>query len=522
MTNRNNNAIQAGSKVAFNTFAMYTKVVITVGVTLYSTRIILNELGEDDFGAFNLIAGVVGMLAFFNGAVCVSIQRYMSQAMGMNDKERFYDIFRISVRLGFLLGILMVIVIETLVFFFFDQLNIAPDRIFASKMVLHCIVLSTFFSIISIPYEANIFAHEDMFLISLIFILESFLKLGVAIYLIYSPFDKLIVYGLLIAAIYMNSTVLKRFYCRYKYDEHKVKIKKKQDRRFFVEIAKFAGWTSVEPLSRILSTQVIAVILNLFGGTVVNAAYGIANQVNGQMVYFSSTFLSAINPQIMKSEGQSDRERTVRLSLLACKISFLLLSFFTIPLIIEMPYVLDLWLKNVPGNTVLFCRIILFSTLISQLTYGLQSGIQAVGRIRNYQMISGIIKLLVLLVTFILFKSGWALHIVIFTFIFVEVINLVIRSQFAIHLLGINGKRLFIDVLLKPVLAFLIIFALSQLSVYIVADGFIRLMTTTALSSFTLLLAIKFIILNKDEYQKVKNIWLDFIKRIRDMLHLNK
>jgi Na+-driven multidrug efflux pump len=514
-----NNTIQAGSKVAFNTLAMYAKVVITVGVTLYSTRIILNELGEDDFGAFNLIAGIVGMLAFFNTSVCVSIQRYMSQAMGMNDKERFYDIFRISVRLGFLLGILMVIVIETLVFFFFDQLNIAPDRMFASKMVLHCIVASTFFSIISIPYEASIFAHEDMFLISLLFILESFLKLGIAIYLIYSPFDKLIVYGLLMAAIYMGATFLKRFYCRYKYDACRVKVRKKQDRRFFFEIARFSGWTSVEPLSRILSTQVIAVILNIFGGTVINAAYGIANQVNAQMIFFSTTFLSAINPQIMKSEGQSDRERTARLSLFACKISFLMLSFFTIPLIIEMPYILDLWLKDVPGNTVLFCRIILFSTLISQLTYGLQSGIQAVGRIRNYQIISGIIKLLVLLITFILFKSGLPLYIVIFSFVIIEIINLLIRSQFAIHLLEINGKRVFIDVFLKPVLAFLIIFALSQLSVYVVDDGFIRLIITIALSSFTLLLATKFIILNKDEYRQIKSVLLDFSRRIRYMLH---
>ncbi|MDR0873165.1 MAG: MATE family efflux transporter [Prevotellaceae bacterium] len=511
--------MQAGTKVAFNTSMMYVKVVVTIGITLYSTRLILSQLGESDFGVFNLIAGIVGMLAFFNAAVCVSIQRYMSQSIGMNDNERLVDVYKIAIKLSLLLGILMFIGIEILGYFFFDKLNIATDRMFASKIVFHFIALSTFFSVISIVYEAAIIAHEDMFLLSLSYILDTFLKLGVAIYLVYSPFDKLIVYGILIALICISSTIIKRLFCRYKYDESKIKTKKNLDKQLFFEIAKFSGWTSVYPLTGIFCIQGFAVILNMFGGTVVNAAYGIANQVNGQLAYFSATLLTAIEPQIIKSEGSGNRERTIKLSQFACKISFSLLSFFSIPLIIEMPYVLNLWLENVPENTVLFCRLILVSTLISQLTYGLQSGIQAVGKIKNYHIVLGVVKVLSVFFVFLFLKNGYPMYVVVVSLVAIEVINTVIRLMFSFKLLDINKKNHILTMLFKLIFSFIIVYVLLQFPLHFIQESFLRIVIITMLSSSFLLIVFRFIVWDKYECQQIKKVLLSFYEKSIKNIH---
>jgi O-antigen/teichoic acid export membrane protein len=503
--------MQAGTKIAFNTFVMYAKVLITVSITLYSTRLILNELGKNDFGAFSLIMGIVGMLAFLGAALAMATQRYMSYALGMNDRERFYEVLGIAEKLSLLLGLALVVVIEILGFFFLDRLNIVPERFFAVQIVFHCTVAITFFSILALPYEAAIMANEDIFAISIIYIVESFLKLGVAIYLIYSPFDKLIVYGILISVIYINSNIYKKIYCR-KYG--KSKIRQKTDKKLFFEIAKFSGWSSFEPFSGVFSVQGIAVILNIFGGTVVNTAYGIANQVSGQMNFFSVSLLSAICPQIMKSEGGGDRERTVRLSIFACKIAFFLLAFFSIPLLVEMPYVLKIWLKNVPEYTVLFCRLILASALISQLTYGLQSGIQAVGKIRNYQTILGTVKILVLFAAYVLLKMGMPVYVAVVSFVFVETVNLIFRLYFAGEVLKINITDFLIKVFSKLVFSFLSVYLLLQGMLYFFGEeSFLRLLIMVVCSSLALVAMMKRVILNKEEYRQVKDILVGFIKR---------
>jgi Na+-driven multidrug efflux pump len=457
--------------------------------------------------------GIVGMLAFLNTATAMATQRYMSYALGMNDKERFFEVFRIAEKLGLLLGLAMVVVIEILGFFFLDRLNIAPERFFAVQIVFHCTVAVTFFSILTLPYEAAINSNEDIFVNSIIYIVESFLKLGVAVYLIYSPFDKLIVYGILISVIYISSNIYRKIYCR-KYG--KSKIRKKTDRKLFFEIAKFSCWSSFEPFSGVFSVQGISVILNIFGGTVVNTAYGIANQVSGQMNFFSVSLLSAICPQIIKSEGGGDKERTVRLSLFACKISFFLLAFFSIPLIVEMPYVLKIWLKNVPEYLVLFCRLILASVLIAQLTYGLQSGIQAVGKIRNYQTMLGVVKILVLPAVYMLLKMGMPVYMAVVSFVFVETVNLIFRLHFAGKILKINITDFLIKVFSKLVFSFLSVYLLLQGILYFCREeSFVRLLITVVCSSLALTAMLKWVILSREEYRQIKNELICFCRKLK-------
>jgi Na+-driven multidrug efflux pump len=505
--------MNTANRVAFNTFAMYAKVLITVGITLYSTRLVLDQLGAEDLGTYNLVAGIVGMLAFFQVAMRTSMQRYMSHAIGMNDKNRLQHIFYIAKRLGLLLGLSLVVVIELAGFFFFSYLNIASDRIFATQVVFHFVVLSTFFSIISLPFDSAIVAHENIFVISIIYILESILKFAVAIYLVYSPFDKLIVYGILVAGVYILSFFFKWLYCRLKYEESRGEIGK-IDKSLSAKIAKFSGWSIFEPLSSMSSVQGMAVILNLYAGTVINSAYGIANQVNGQLYFFSSSVLASMNPQIMKSEGGGERERMVRLSLFTCKLSFFLLAFFSIPLLIEMPYILQLWLKNVPENTMLFCRIILICTLLSQTTYALQSGIIAIGKIGKYQTAIGISKLLALPIGFCILKMGAPVYAAVFSFVIVEIINTIIRWQIARKLMNFSGQDFLNHVVFRLLLSLMIVGAISTSVLMFMPESFMRLIIVIVISGISLLLSLKLLILNKEEYKQVVNVLKNILKKL--------
>jgi Na+-driven multidrug efflux pump len=504
--------MNTASRVAFNTFAMYAKVIITVGITLYSTRLVLDQLGAEDLGAYNLVAGIVGMLAFLQVAMRNSTQRYMSHAIGLNDKNRLQHVFCIAKRFGLLLGISLVVVIEIAGLFFFSYLNIAPDRFFAARVVFHFVVLTIFFSIISLPFDSAIVAHEDIFVISIIYAVEATLKLAVAVYLIYSPFDKLIVYGILVAGVYILSFFIKWVYCRLKYEESKRKDEK-LNKSLFAEIAKFSGWSIFEPLSALFSVQGMSVILNLFAGTVINAAYGIANQVNGQLHFFSTSLWTAMNPQIMKSEGSENRARTVRLSLFTCKLSFFLLAFFSIPVLIEMPYILQLWLKNVPENTVLFCRIILICSLLSQTTGALQSGILAIGKIKKYQTAIGISKLLVLPVGFCVLKMGAPIYAAVFSFVIVEIINTIIRLQIAGKLMEFNRKHFLNHVVFRLLLSFMLAGTISASVFIFMPESFVRLIVVIVVSSISLLLLLKLLILDKDEYRQITDVLLKNILR---------
>ncbi len=491
----------ASQRIIFNTSIMYAKTVLTLGITLYSTRIILNELGENDFGIYNVVAGVIAMLSFLTHAMSQSTRRYMSNAIGKKDIELLAIIFKSSIKIHLIWGCAFVLLLEVLgVFLFNGFLNIPPHRLSTAYFVFHCMVASTFCSITVIPYAAAINSHEDIFVISIIYTLESFAKLGIAFYLQYTLHDKLIVYGLLLATIYCIATLIYRWYCHTHYKEIHIKIKTNKDTT--KELVKFSFWTVIGNASRIISTQGSTILLNLFGGTVANAAYGIANQVNGQMSFFSASLLQAIEPQIMKSEGNNDTHRMKRLSLLTCKLSFFLISFFSIPIFCKMPYILNLWLKDVPEYTVIFCRIILLTALMSQITMGLQSGIYAKGRIRNYQLVMSIIQLLSLPLAFILLKAGFPVEIILYSLLMVETAMGISRIILAKHLIHIKIAILIKEMLLPSLAACIATFIAVNYSSSLFMTDSIFTFLMLCLESFLVYSCLFWIIvLNKNEKQ---------------------
>ncbi len=498
--------MSASNKIIFNTAVLYIKMVITLIVTLYATRISLKALGSSDLGIFYLVAGVISMLSFLNTAMAISTQRFLSFYLGKNNQEKLKEIFDSSIILHVLIGIIIVVILELLGIFLFDGLlNIPENRIVASRWLYHFMVLSSFITVISVPYNAIINSHENMVLFSVLSILESIGKLFIAFAISIYADDRLIFYGLLLTILTLVIFIAKRQICNNKYVECRGKLRLNKDLKFIKELFGFAGWNMYGTMSGVIRSQGLTVVLNFFFGTVVNAAYGIANQINGQLSYFASAVLMAFNPQIMKSEGSGERERMLNLSKLTSKYSFLLLSFFTIPLIVETEYVINLWLDDVPEYTIIFCKLILVLTLINQLTIGLQSSAQAVGNIKIYQLVIGTINLIAPVIGFLCLKYGtWDAYIVIVVTILVEIVAGIWRIIFLKKLSGLSINEYISEVLRPSVLISVIVYCITVfLNNQIDTSNFIRLLATIAISSVLLVIGIYKFGLSKPEKEKI-------------------
>lgn len=417
----------SANRVILNTAISYGRMVLTVGVSLYSTRLILEALGSTDFGIFQLVGGVVAMLAFLKNTMATSTQRFLSFFQGKNDTANQKSVFTNSLIMHIVVGVLIVLVLASLESLLFDQfLNIPANRIYAAKIVYRTVLASLFFSMVNVPFMGSLIAHENLLFVAIINILEALLKLAIALLLVSMESNKLIVYGWLMAALDFITLTLYMFFCFKRYEEcslRHIEI----DKRRVKELSFFAGWNLFGALCSLGRNQGLAILLNLFFGTVINAAYGIANQLSSQMNFFSVTMLRALNPQIMKSEGSNNRERMLRLSMIASKFGFFLAAIVAVPAIFEMTAILNFWLKEVPKYTVIFAQLILISILINQMTIGLQSALQATGRIKLYQIVVGGVVLLTLPTAYLFLKMGFPPYSVFISYLIFEVMAVILR-----------------------------------------------------------------------------------------------
>lgn len=426
-------------RVMLNSIILYIKIIITMLMSLVSIPMILNALGKSDYGLYNLIAGVISMLSFLNASMSITTQRFLSVAVGEKNNEKLNNIYNTSLVLHIIVGFIIVVLFEVCYLFLFDGfLNIEPERIQTAKIVYQFIVASTFFTIISVPFGALMNAKENMLAFSVIAIIDSFLKLVLAFYLSRCSYDRLIIYGACMAAISFMDVLFNQVYVRIKYKEFRINFGKYFNREYFKQMFGFTGWNTLGSVALIGRNQGVAVIFNLFCGTVANAAYGIANQVNGVLGYFSSTFQKALNPQLMQSEGMHDKSRLIRISLISSKYSVWVIALFAIPLIVEMPYVLKLWLKDVPEYTLRLSQLILVLGIVYQYSVGLMSSIQAVGKIKDYFIVMSVLILMNLPICYCVLKFGMPLYYCIIVFIIIELISLITRLFMAQKIVGIK------------------------------------------------------------------------------------
>jgi len=493
--------------VAFNTGVLYVKMLITVSISFYSTRLILHYLGATDYGIYSLIGGVVALLSFLHMSMAASTQRYLSFHQGTGDVVMQKKVFATSLLLHILIGIAVLIIIELAGLFIFNGfLNIPDDRISSAKMLYHFSALSMLTGIISVPFSASLTAHENMLWPSVVNIFEVVMKLVFAFTLaFFIQSQRLGAYGLFIAVISLLSLLLLMVYCLNKYEECSITNYRIIDKSLIKEIGAYSGWNLFSSLANLGRFEGFGIVLNLFLGTIANTAYGIANQVLGAFGFFAETMLTAVNPQIMKSEGAKNRERMLRIAMMSCKFGFFLIAFLAIPCIFEMPTLLGIWLKNIPEYAILFCIILLISIMINQLTAGLFSAIHATGNIKAYMIISGTVRLLTIPCAIVLFLLGYSVRTVLAGYIIIDVLGCCAKIVLLKRYAGLSMSAFYSRVVAKCLPAVCLSIIISFLTVYLLDFNFRFILTITAAAT-TFILSAWFTGLCDDEKQVVLNL----------------
>lgn len=392
-------------RIAKNTGFLYVRMLLTMGVAFYTSRVVLNALGVEDYGIYNVVGGVVAMFSFLTGMFTSATQRFLNYEMGLGNRKRLNEILSMSITLNTMIAVLIVLVSEIVGLWFINHKLVIPvDRLMAAHWVFQFSLLTMAVTIISTPYNAVIIANERMDVFAYISIIEVILKLGVAVIIASCGGDKLIVYGALLLFVALIIRGIYSVYCKRKFQECRYRFY--WDKTLFREMGAFAGWNMYGNFAFVMITQGVNMLLNMFFGPVVNASRAIAVQVQTAIQGFSANFMMAVNPRITQDYAQGEKESMFRLVCVSAKLSFYLLLILIIPVLIETETLLKLWLKQVPEYSVVFVRLTLIQTLIGILTNPLQTAIQATGRMKKYQLLTGTLTLMNIPISYFLLCYG--------------------------------------------------------------------------------------------------------------------
>lgn len=392
-------------RIAKNTLALYVQMFIGMLIALYTSRVVLNVLGVEDFGIYNVVGGVVAMFGILNSAMASSTSRFITFEMGQGNRERLKLVFSMSVLIHLLIALLLCLIAESAGLWFLEtRLQIPPLRMTAAVWVFHFSVISAFISIINVPFSAAIIAHEKIAVYAGFSILDIVLKLVVVFLLQAIDFDKLKIYAVMMLVVQVMMQIIYWVYCYRKFDE--VRIGTRWNKPLFKEMTSFAGWSLFGDSAVLLFTQGVNILLNVFFGTAVNAARGIAVQVQGVLSRFIVGFQTALNPQITKSYAANDLDYMHKLIYASSKYSFVLLLLLSLPVFLSTENILTWWLKIVPEHTVAFVRIMILISLVDSLANPLILAAKATGRIKVYQSVLGSLQLLIVPLGYVALKSG--------------------------------------------------------------------------------------------------------------------
>lgn len=503
-------------RVVVNTFAQYMRTVINICLSLYSTRLVLDALGQSDYGIYMLIGGVVAMLGFITNAMVVTTQRHLSFAYGRGVQEEVQSVFANSLFLHIVIGVLIVVLLSVLSPLLFTHfLNIDEARVGVAWKVYFIMLLSLLITFLTSPFRSLLIAHENIVYISLIDVIDGVLKVLLAIWLYHVSSDKLIVYAVYMLSIMAFNLIALSLFSNLRYKECCFVPKLKQlNTSVQKKIAGFAGWTTYSIACILTRNQGVAVVLNHFFGTVINSAYGIAMQVSGSTLFLSESVMNALRPQIIKAEGEGNRHKMLNKTEIACKFSFLLFFVIALPLILEMPAILQVWLSKVPPHAVFFCRLILVSSVFDQLTTGLGVANQAIGRIRNYSLVINTLKMLTLPIIWLFLHNGFDMEFALLFYVLIELTCALIRIPFLKYQANLSVYHFIKNVFIKE--SYVVLLLLVVCSVFVSQIHFpFRFIFTIILSFIVGIVSIFLMACNDEERQlllilfKLENIYLN-------------
>ena len=438
------------SKIAKNTLLLYARMLLGMAISLLTSRIILDALGAVNYGVYNVVGSIVTMSAFLNGAISVSTQRYITFYLGKNDKHLLQKVFSSSVEIHIILAFIIAVLAETIgLWFFYNKLIIPEDRVNIAFWVFQLSVLTMAVNIINGPYNSVIIAHERMDVYAYISLGNLFLQFFLAYTLYKSPIDKLLFYSLLLAAVQILTQLLQQWYGRRHFEE--TKFRKTWDVKLIKEMATFSCWNIWGSLAGLLFGQGLNLLLNMFFGPLVNAARGIAVQVDNAINQFAKNFLVAVEPQITKSYANNELDQMHQLVFRSSKFTFFLLFFLSLPVLMETESILKLWLISVPQYTEVFIRLTLIIVIIDSVARPMMTSAAASGRVKVYQSVVGGILLAIVPLAYIILKMGGSPDSVFVVHLVICIIAFATRVLILESLINLSVRQ-YCQMTIKPIL----------------------------------------------------------------------
>ena len=462
-------------RIAKNTLLLYIRMMFTMAVALFTSRVVLNALGISDFGIYNVVGGFIAMFTVLSGSFSNAITRFITFELGKKDSQRLNAVFCTGVNIRLIMSVVIVIAAEIIGLGFLNyHMSIPDDRLNAAHWVLQCAIGAFVLNLISVPFNAEIIAHEEMGAYAVISIVNAVLQLIIAYMLYLSPLDKLKTYAVLYLVVAFIIRIIYGIYCRRKFEECTYYLL--LDKDLFSEMGKFAGWNFLGSSAFMLNTQGVNMLMNIYFGVAANAARGIAVQVDSAVKSFANSFTTAINPQITKSYSAGELDYMYQLVCRGAKFSAFLFLFIAVPIVLETPTILKIWLKTVPEYTIVFVRLIVFSSFVdSLLGNSFWTAIMATGKIKGYQIVIAIVGVMVFPFSWLCFEFGCGPESTYIVYIIIYCIALLVRLYFMKVLLYMPLSYFFRDVLGRVAGVMLLTFIIPLPLLFVLDSGWIRL-----------------------------------------------
>ena len=490
-------------RIAKNTIFLYFRMFLIMGVTLYTSRIILQTLGVEDYGIYNVVGGVVTMFSFLNGSLGAATSRYITFELGRKDYEKLNKIFNVALVTHILIGLIIVVLAETVgLWFFYEKMIIPDDRLYAAFWVYQISILSSLISLTQVPYNATLIAHENMKVYAYVGMVEVILKLLIVYLLVIAPFDKLVFYAILLFLLNIGLMTFYRIYCIKRYNESCINLCK--DKNLYKDMFKYAGSDLIGNVSVLAQGQGLNLLLNVFFGPVVNAARAVAYQVQGAVTQFSANFMTAVRPQIIKLYAQGEVKEMFKLVYLSSNFSYYLMWLIILPLCLEADYVLSLWLGEYPDHSVSFLILVFILCLIQTLKTPRTIVLHATGKLLLANVVVGTLLCCAFPLAYVFLKLGgepesvfWAANITMLLseFVSVFILRKYVEYNIANYLLNVHFRCA-------------VVTAVSYAIPYYIYNrfmepSFLRLVLTCCITSISIIATVWALGMNKDMRQKV-------------------
>lgn len=487
-------------RIAKNTMMLYGRMLFSMVVSLYTSRVVLNTLGVVDYGLYGVVGGFVAMFSLISSSLSSAVSRFLTFELGRGDQARLNKAFSTSLLIHITLAVVVFLIAETVgVWFVNSKMTIPADRLYAANWVFQASILSFMFGLFSVPYNASIVSHEKMSAFAYIGILDTTLKLMIVLFIAHSHwiFDKLIVYAMLLVAVSITLQCIYLFYCRKHFEECRLRVT--FDKGLWKEISSFAGWNFIGCTAQLLKDHGVNIVLNILNGPVLNAARGVATSVNAAVSSFTGSFMTALNPQITKSYAINDNEYLFFLVERGSRFSFYILMILAFPIIIETEYILTLWLVQYPEHTINFVKLVLLMSLFDTMSNTLITLQLATGKIRDYQLAVGGVLLLNFPLSYIALSIQLPPESVYVIAIVISILCLLLRLFFLKKMAGLSVGRYMKNVVMNVLIVSIAAIAIPYYIHWRLEYGTLRFLVVGFTSVIFSLLSVLFIGCNKSE-----------------------